>query len=232
MNRSEFVAKLQEELQSIPSEERDSALKYYREYFDDAGAENEQQVIAELESPEIIAQGIRKDLGYAQEAAKGPVPQAEPAAAQPGPDPVKDTKTFVTGDVKIGKQRFPVWGIIVIAILFVPVIIPVASGIFGTLLGLVFGVLGVVIGFIAATFGLLVAGFALAVWGIGAIIAGAVFNGILLIGAGLTLIGIGLLFLVLSIQCIGVWIPMFFRWIVRTIRNAANRPVVRKGEFA
>lgn len=240
MNKSEFVSKLQDNLQSIPSEERESALKYYRDYFDDAGVENEQKVIAELESPEVIAKGIRDDLGYAQESAKAPVPPVDPVSPGPdpapgtsaGPDLVKNAKSFVTEDVQIGRHRFPTWGIIVIAILFIPVIVPVASGIFGTLLGLFFGLFGMVLGFLAAALALLVAGIAAVAWGIGAIIVGAVFNGILLIGAGLVLFGFGLLFLVLSIQFIFVWIPMFIRWIARVIRSASTRPSVKKGEFA
>lgn len=52
MNRVEFMESLSRLLQDIPEEDRIDALKYYNDYFDDAGSENEQNVIEELESPE------------------------------------------------------------------------------------------------------------------------------------------------------------------------------------
>ena len=52
MNRIEFMEELSGLLQDIPEEDRIDALKYYNDYFDDAGSENEQNVIEELESPE------------------------------------------------------------------------------------------------------------------------------------------------------------------------------------
>ena len=41
--------------------DRIDALKYYNDYFDDAGSENEQNVIEELESPEKVAMKIKAD---------------------------------------------------------------------------------------------------------------------------------------------------------------------------
>jgi len=49
MNREEFMAKLKALLGDIPAEEREEALQYYEDYFDDAGADNEAEVIRELE---------------------------------------------------------------------------------------------------------------------------------------------------------------------------------------
>lgn len=39
MNRAEFMAELTRLLQNIPENERVEALKYYDEYFNDAGEE-------------------------------------------------------------------------------------------------------------------------------------------------------------------------------------------------
>ena len=47
MNREEFMAKLKALLGDIPAEEREEALQYYEDYFDDAGADNEAEVIRE-----------------------------------------------------------------------------------------------------------------------------------------------------------------------------------------
>ena len=51
MNRNEYMAALRRALSVLPEEERANALRYYEEYFDDAGPENEQQVISDLGAP-------------------------------------------------------------------------------------------------------------------------------------------------------------------------------------
>ena len=42
MNRVDFMKQLESLLQNISPAEREEALQYYNEYFNDAGAENEQ----------------------------------------------------------------------------------------------------------------------------------------------------------------------------------------------
>lgn len=51
MNRAEFMAALEAQLRDITTEERDEALKFYNEYLDEAGPENEAAVLAELGAP-------------------------------------------------------------------------------------------------------------------------------------------------------------------------------------
>ena len=46
MNRIEFMTELAALLQDVPVEERREAMQYYNDYFDDAGEENEEQVIS------------------------------------------------------------------------------------------------------------------------------------------------------------------------------------------
>ena len=55
MNRKEFLDELAFLLQDIEDVERDEAIQYYQDYFDEAGIENEQQVINELGTPEKVA---------------------------------------------------------------------------------------------------------------------------------------------------------------------------------
>ena len=55
MNRLEFMTELTALLQNMPVEEREEALQYYNDYFEDAGAENEVKVIEELGSPKKVA---------------------------------------------------------------------------------------------------------------------------------------------------------------------------------
>ena len=62
MNRIEYMTKLASLLQDIPEVERKDAMKYYNDYFDEAGEDNEEQVIREFGAPEEVAENIKADL--------------------------------------------------------------------------------------------------------------------------------------------------------------------------
>ena len=69
MNRTEFMRQLESLLQNISATEREEALQYYNEYFNDAGPENEQNVIEALGNPAKVAENIKKDIfgnGYGE----------------------------------------------------------------------------------------------------------------------------------------------------------------------
>lgn len=78
MNRIEFMQQLTALLSDISEGERQEALQYYNDYFDDAGFENEASVIEELESPEKVAKTIKKDLGIEDEPVIGSTVDSEP----------------------------------------------------------------------------------------------------------------------------------------------------------
>lgn len=62
MDRAEFMRRLTALLNDVPPTEREEAIQYYNDYFDDAGEGNEQGVIASLGSPEDIAKSIKAGL--------------------------------------------------------------------------------------------------------------------------------------------------------------------------
>lgn len=62
MTRSDFMRELESLLWDIPIEERKEALQYYNDYFEDAGEDHEQEIIAELGSPEKVANIIKEEL--------------------------------------------------------------------------------------------------------------------------------------------------------------------------
>ncbi|MBE5864521.1 MAG: DUF1700 domain-containing protein, partial [Lachnospiraceae bacterium] len=62
MNRDGFMSQLESYLADISAAERDEALQYYSDYFEDAGPENEQSVIQSLGSPREIAENIKAEL--------------------------------------------------------------------------------------------------------------------------------------------------------------------------
>lgn len=62
MDRAEFMRRLAELLGDVPPSEREEAIQYYNDYFDDAGVENESGVIASLGTPEELARTIKAGL--------------------------------------------------------------------------------------------------------------------------------------------------------------------------
>ena len=61
MKRREFIEKLRSELSRLPQEEIEAAVEYYEEYFDDAGRENEKEVLQQLDSPKKVAAQLKSE---------------------------------------------------------------------------------------------------------------------------------------------------------------------------
>lgn len=74
MNREQFIAQLARLLQDLPPAERQEAIRYYQEYFDDAGEENEDAVIQELGSPGKVAQASRQTCSMADRHSERMIP--------------------------------------------------------------------------------------------------------------------------------------------------------------
>lgn len=62
MTKNEYMKELENALRRLPKEEREEALSYYREYFEDAGPEKEVEVLEELGDPKVAASQILKDV--------------------------------------------------------------------------------------------------------------------------------------------------------------------------
>lgn len=61
MDKIEFMNRLKKGLDDFPREEQENALKYYVEYFQEAGEDKEEEVIKELGNPDQIIADIRKN---------------------------------------------------------------------------------------------------------------------------------------------------------------------------
>ena len=61
MNAYEYLQALRAALAVLPDDEIDSAMRYYEDYFLDAGDENAAQVIEQLGPPEQVAEAILRD---------------------------------------------------------------------------------------------------------------------------------------------------------------------------
>ena len=60
MDKFDYINKLSKCLEELSDEEKNAALEYYKELFEDAGSENEQELIHKLGSPEELADNIIK----------------------------------------------------------------------------------------------------------------------------------------------------------------------------
>ena len=84
MNRAEFMAALEAQLRDITTEERDEALKFYNEYLDEAGPENEAAVLAELGSPQKRSTALPMHTAIPKTARNAKTADAPPPTARSG----------------------------------------------------------------------------------------------------------------------------------------------------
>lgn len=67
MNREEYLSELYGRLrQGLPAGELEHIMKYYEEYFDEAGPQREQEVLSELGSPADLSREIMASRGNLQ----------------------------------------------------------------------------------------------------------------------------------------------------------------------
>ena len=212
MTKQEFLQRLNRLLADVTQEEREEALRYYEEYFDEAGPEQEQAVLAELGSPEKVAAIIKANVpgsrippryqapGTGQAAAGGAACYANPPQ-YPGAAPKNDNRTLF-------------WVAVVAALL-------ILSPLWLSVLGTVFGaLLAVIITAVALVFS-----------GAAVVIAGIIVTvkGFLTIGAGvgtaLLVAGMGVLDVALGFAMLGVGFAlcMLLVWLWRMAVRGWNR---------
>lgn len=162
MTREEFLRRLNELLSDVTDEERAEAIRFYEEYLDDAGPEQEAQVLAELGSPEKVAAIIRANVPgsrvqpepQAAQAQSGPAaPGAGAAAAIPLPPYARPGAAPPAPPRKGMSDRTIL--LIILAVVLFPLWIGLAGAVFGVLMGIVgaafgffFGGVGTVIGIV------------------------------------------------------------------------------------
>lgn len=137
MNRAEFMRQLEGLLWDISPAERESALQYYNDYFDDAGMDKEQDVIETLGTPDSVAQSIRKDLlgnGYGDVVKKNAVSVRQ--GSYTGSSSEEYTNAAGYGQKKRSKMSPGTIAVIVILCIFAsPILFSVAAGVFGVIGG-------------------------------------------------------------------------------------------------
>lgn len=231
MNRIEFMDRLESLLQDLPKQEREDAIAYYHDYFDEAGAENEAQVIRELGSPEKVAATIKTDLNSSG--------NVEAEYTEHGYEDGRDgvnTNTPATqkaSSQEKKKRDFPLALIIILVVFASPILVGIGGGLLGVVLGVLGAIFGIIVAVIVTVFSVAVAmlgcGIACVVAGASLIVVGlmrAVISGIeglLFVGVGSIVFALGILFTILFVWCAFKWLPALFRWTIDLIQRLFSR---------
>lgn len=272
MNRQEFIYELERLLQVIPDKDRIEAIQYYQDYFEDAGIENEQNVIRELQTPERVAAIIQEDLrndnltqegefterGYRNpnydELNKEAVVKVEnPSYSQNnnysnangtnnyynnsssnnayGNNATSGSSQYNNGNQGTKEPEYvyeytkiPKALLIIGAIFFIPVGIPLICSAFGLVIAFLSVIFALLVTFGALAFGLTLGGVVTVVAGLTKLFTFPMLS-FLFCGSGLLLIGIGLLFVILTVFSAKL-VPMMFKGIINICKLPFRRRVM------
>lgn len=214
MNRFEYMRRLEDLLSDISPSEKEEALTYYNDYFNDAGQENEQQVIEELGSPEQVAAGVKEGLGLqtydrVQDSPEGEKNQNQSAqigtdgnagAQNTGSQNAFSQNSQIPPQPQQKKSK-PAWEIalIVIGLIFAsPLILALICVVFALIISVLSLIFGLLIGFGAAALALYVTAFACALLGLVVLPVNVLVSGALL-GSGCLCAAAGILCMVLTV---------------------------------
>lgn len=205
MNRADYMAALRRALSVLPEEERANALRYYEEYFDDAGPENEAKAIEELGEPAKVAAQILADY--------------RELTAVPHTQPMKEKRRW--------RGISPLL-LIVLVLLAIPIGLPLVFGAGATVLGVLLAIVVTVLAVIFAVL-LILYGIPLALICGGAVITvlsctlwATPANALVTLGNGLAAFAAGILLGLLSIKLSILFVPPVFRAFVAVLRAPFN----------
>lgn len=221
MNAYEYLQALRAALAVLPDDEIDSAMRYYEDYFLDAGDENVAQVIEQLGPPEQVAEAILRDYT---------------GVARRRPERFEEEKAQTVDGVPLGRDGKPLtrkkginpWMlacIVPLALIFGPIAVALIGAIIVAIVGLVIGVAACVVAVPAAT---LIGGGALVLFSF--LLWATPASALATLGAGLVVGAIGLLLVLLVIKLCILFVPpiirglvALIRWPIEKIRNCLKR---------
>ncbi len=229
MDRLEFMKELEALLSDISQSEREEALQYYNDYLNDAGVENEQEVLDSLGTPRDLARVIKEGLADGGE--KGEFTETGYRNEALGTDLkneiARKEKTEKSGSsdgqekggfrAKLGKRPLSP-GMIALIVLLCIFAFPILVGVAGSIIGVVCGILGTIFGLVAGAavtgIALLAAAAGLLICGIGTLFS-VPLAGICLVGLGILLAGIGMVFVWLTVWICAKAVPWVIRGMVK-----------------
>lgn len=231
MNRVEFMQQLERLLSDVSESDRLDALAYYSDYFDEAGVENEAQVIRELGSPEKVATIIKTDLN--------PFGNVEAEYTEHGYENGREANYINTPATQEAsskekkKREFPLALIIILVVFASPILVGIGGGALGVILGVLGAIFGIIVSVIVTVFAvaiaLLACGIACVVVGVVLIVVGLMravissVEGLVLVGVGGITFALGVLFTILFVWCAFKWLPALFRWTIDLIQRLFSR---------
>lgn len=226
MTREEFLRRLNELLSDVTDEERAEAIRFYEEYLDDAGPEQEAQVLAELGSPEKVAAIIRANVPGSRvqpepqtaQAQSGPAaPNAGAAAAIPLP-PYARPGAVPPAPPRKGMSDRTILLIILAVVLF-PLWIGLAGTVFGILMGLVGAVLGLFFGGVGTVVGIV----AVLAANTPAAFAAGWPTGLFMVGLCLLALALGIALIAVAVWLVAWLLPACWRLILRAWRALTGK---------
>lgn len=159
MTKIEYLTQLDTYLMKLPQSDRIEAMDYFKELFDDAGPEREEELMASLGSPKEAAHDILTSL--------------------------LDKKL---NDEAPRKNRVQILWIALLALLAAPIGLPIILAILATCIGLLIAVVGFIIGLAGIALGGFVIGLVFSVESFTVLLASK-SSFLLLLGGGLLSIG-------------------------------------------
>lgn len=235
MNRAEFMRQLEALLYGVSVAERQEAMQYYADYFDDAGLENETDVIRALSSPAKVAETIKAGLsGKMQEDWEYTetgfhngknhnhevvLAKEEKEAGQKDSGKTTGNQGRTTGQgYYSGGDPYPGQGaaqkdntgkiilLVVLAVLFSPLWISLAASVFGVLFGAFITVLALMLAVVICSVAFLASGVGLLVLAFATLMISPL-SAVVIMGAGLLMFGLGILLGVLCLWICKTAIP-------------------------
>lgn len=230
MSREEFMRQLEALLADVSEEEKQEALSYYRSYFEDAGVENEERILKELESPQKVAATIKADLGMEDNSKTGEYTEhgfedrrfedrQKIELREKEPKQQKESRSTYDGN-----QTLKIILIVAIAIVTSPIWIGAAGGILGGILGILGGIFGLAVAAVCIAGSFYICGGILFGIGIGKVATGSLAVGFALTGAGLLVIAAAVLTTILCVWVCGKLVP----WICNLLGRLWRRIFCRK----
>lgn len=200
MDKQTFLRRLEEGLRQLPPEEREDILAYHREYFQDAGPEQEAKVIQELGDPDLLARRLLSEYGEQPPASPPPPPPSQPQPEAP-------------------KKKRPSGVLVaILAVLAAPIALPLAAALGAVAIVLAVAALSVALALMAVIVGVLVTGFALVALGVSALLLYPP-AALVVLGAGLVCCGLGLF----GVMPVVRLIQAMFRGLANLFRKAFSR---------
>ena len=194
MTKTEYLAKLTKYLRKLPQKDYEEALEYFMEYFEEAGPENEAQVIAELGTPKEAAHEVISRL--------------------------LDEK-IIEEKSSLRNKTTILW-IAILAVLASPVALPILLFFLAMIMTLLMIIFAVIVTALALTFALLISGvytFFTSFSLLSVSLASTLFGG----GLGLLMFGGALLLLLISFEIcklIVKLITLLIKWLIKKGRKS------------